>query len=69
LEKEEQREHKGGNRHIVSDLLHITRTSMPLVAITDTRKHRQKFTSRLWKKRNKENEKGDNRHFVLDLLP
>jgi hypothetical protein len=42
---------------------------MPLVAITDTRKHRQKFTSRLWKKRNKENEKGDNRHFVLDILP
>jgi hypothetical protein len=50
-------------------IIHTTRTFMHIVAITDTRKQRQKFTSRLWKKRNKENEKGDNRHFVLDLLP
>jgi hypothetical protein len=38
-------------------IIHTTRTFMPIVAITDTRKQRQKFTSRIWKKRNKENTK------------
>jgi hypothetical protein len=38
-------------------IIHTTRTFMPIVAITDTRKQRQKFTSRIWKKRNIENKK------------